>query len=370
MIEATRSDWLDILEHRMARGEVDRRAVLKLMGALGLTASAGALSPAWAQQKTFTLVSWGGDGTKGFEKALATPFAAAAGLEVKSDGSGPSEGAVQAQAESGKISWDVMDLEYFSSITLGKKGYLGEIDYSVVNKDKVVQGGTHKWGVAVGYNSYVLVYNKAQFGDNPPRTWADFFNVEKFPGKRTFPKWMVGMPEAALLADGVKPENLYPLDLDRAFAKIKALLPHVVSVWSSGAESQQLMRDGDAAMGTLWGTRAIIVDRDTNQDVTFDFNDAFYAPDGWGYMKNNPAGAEAANKFIAFAQDPAIQIDMLRLIGFGPANPEASAKVPDDLKRVNCTQPEHLAKMHLIDMNWYADNYGPALDKFVALVAS
>ncbi|KGJ02063.1 ABC transporter substrate-binding protein [Paracoccus versutus] len=370
MQKIMKDELVDILRHRFERGELGRRDVLMGLGLLGVTSLAFSPGPLMAQSKQLVLATWGGDTTKAIEEILGNPFGEVSGLSVVSDTSGPSEGAVQVQASSGSISWDVMLLEYFSSITLGKKGLLGEIEYDIVDRDKVFGGQAHQWGVASHFNSYVMVYDAAHFGDNPPKTWADFFDVEKFPGKHTFPKWMMGILEAALLADGVQPDGLYPLDLDRAFAKVEKLMPHVVSVWGTGAESQQLMLDGDAVMGMLWGTRAILVDRDSEQEVTFTFQDGFLAPDAWGYMKDNPAGAKAANEFIAFTQDPARQVELLRLAGYGPANPEASSLVPDDLKRIDCNQPENRHLMHDLDMEWYSENYATALDRFTALIAS
>ena len=363
-----RADGIEILQEKYRRGEVDRRLFLKLLGVLGAT-SLAPTGLAWAQDKTITLATWGGDTTKAIEEVLGGAFKQASGITPRSDTAGPSEGAVQAQAASGKISWDVLQLEYFSSITLGKKGFLGQIDYDVVKKEKVFEGGTHEWGVATFMSAYVLVYDKRLFGDNPPKSWADFFDVEKFPGKRTIPKWMIGMPEAALLADGVAKDQLYPLDLDRAFAKIKTLMPHVSAVWGSFSEGQQIMIDGDAAMGMLPITRAVLVDRETDKNVTYAFDDGLMFVDAWSFMKDNPAGAEAANQFIATTQDPALQVELLRRVGFAPVNPEASALVPDDLKPIDCSQPDHLKVMHTIDMNWYADNYGAALDQYTALVA-
>ena len=54
--------------------------------------------------------------------------------------------------------------------------------------------------------------------------WADLFDTAKIPGKRTFYKWSApGVLEIALLADGVAPDKLYPLDLDRAFKKLDTI---------------------------------------------------------------------------------------------------------------------------------------------------
>lgn len=369
MQKIMKDEFVDVLRHRFERGELGRRDVLKGLGMLGVGSLALSPGRLMAQSRQLVLATWGGDTTKAIEQILGNPFGQAMGLSVVSDTSGPSEGAVQVQAASGSISWDVMLLEYFSSITLGRNGLLGEIDYSIVAKDKVFDGESHQYGIASAYVGYVIVYDAQKYGDNPPRSWADFFDVEKFPGKRTLPKWMISVPEAALLADGVKPQDLYPLDLDRAFAKVEKLMPHVASVWGTGAESQQLMLDGDASMGMLWTTRAILVDRDSERQVTFTFNDGFLVPDAWGYMKDNPAGAKAANEFIAFGQDPARQVELLRLAGYGPANPATAALVPDDLKRIDCTQPEHRKLMHSVDMGWYAENYAAALDRFTALVS-
>ncbi|MBK5571324.1 ABC transporter substrate-binding protein [Ensifer sp. SSB1] len=369
MLDFLRLDNADILETKYKNGEIDRRQLLKALGILGLASTAmGRI--AFAQQKDLVLATWGGDTSKAIDSVFGAAFTKATNINVKDDGSGPTEGAVQAQATSGKISWDVLQLDYFSSVTLGKKGLLGPIDYNVVKKSRVLENSSHEFGVACFLNSYVLAYDTSTYGDNPPKTWADFFDVEKFPGKRTFPKWMIGVPEAALLADGVPPDQLYPLDLDRAFKKIKALMPHVAAVWGSGSESQQIMLSGEASMGLLLGTRAILVDRDTDQKITFSFNDGLLIFDAWSYSKGNPAGAEAANQFIAATQDPALQVEMLKLVGFGPINPEAAKIVPEELRRIDCSQPEHLSVMHRVSMEWYADNYAAALDKYTAVISS
>ena len=84
-----------------------------------------------------------------------------------------------------------------------------------------------------------------------PKTWADLFDAEKFPGKRTFYKWSApGVIEAALLADGVAPDKLYPLDLDRAFKKLDTIKDDIIW-WIGGAQSQQLLASAEAPFGQL-----------------------------------------------------------------------------------------------------------------------
>ncbi|MGF7160492.1 putative spermidine/putrescine transport system substrate-binding protein [Rhodoligotrophos appendicifer] len=367
---AFQTDCFEILKQRLARGEIGRRDFLKgiaLLGVAPLALKSGMLS---AQEKQFVLVNWGGDAIKAFDEAFAQPFAKASGLTVKIDGAGPTEGAIQAQVTSGKVSWDVVDADIFSAEALGKKGFVQKINFDVVKKDKILEGGWNDYAVANYYLSYVLVYDKEKYGDTPPKTWADFFDVEKFPGKRTMYKWMVGNLEAALLADGVAPDKLYPLDVDRAFKKIKAFSPNIAGFWGSGAESQQLMLEGEASMGLLWNTRAKLIDKDSEGKITYGFAEGFLGPSSWAIMKDNPAGAEAANAFIASAQDPAGQVKLLELLGNGPANPAAAAMVPAELKKDDCTQPEAVKVQHQLDQSWYVENYSATLDKFLALISS
>ena len=129
----------------------------------------------------------------------------------------------------------------------------GQINSIVQVGSTVVVGGTFTSvtppGGGAQARSYVIAFDAKRFGKNPPKSWADFWDVKKYPGKRTLYKWMSANLECALLADGVAPDKLYPLDVDRALRKIEELMPHVVTHWSTGAESQQLLRDGEASMG-------------------------------------------------------------------------------------------------------------------------
>ncbi len=86
-------------------------------------------------------------------------------------------------------------------------------------------------------------------------------------------------------------------------------------------------------------------------------------------MKDGPGGAPASNQFIAAAQDPVLQVELLKLAGLSPANPDAAALVPEEFKRIDCTQPDHVAVLHAQDMDWYAKNCADALDRYTALIA-
>lgn len=347
-----------------------RFALTALMGTTAAIALRGA--PALAQDKPsqIVLANWGGDAIDAYAAAYGNPYEAETGIKLVQDGGGPTEGAVAAQAQSGTPSWDVLDVDVFSAESLGKQGYLAPIDYDIVDRTKVREGHAREYSVGAYMLSYILVYDTKKYGDNPPKTMADFFDVEKFPGKRTMYKWGVSSWEAALIADGVAPADLYPLDLERAHNKIKQLMPHIVSFWGNGSESQQLMLEGEASMGLLWNTRAALVDRDTGGEVTFTYNEGLISAGSFGVMKDAPAGVKNVMEFIAFAQDPERQIVMFNMLNQGPANPAADALVPEDMRRFNCVDPENAAVQFQQDMTWYEENYASALDEYLKVISS
>lgn len=370
MDNAFRKDCIEILAERTARGEMSRRRFAQLAGLI-LAGAPFALRPtgASAQEKQLVLVNWGGDAITAYDAAYGKPFEEATGIVVKEDGSGPTEGAIAAQFKSGKPTWDLVDADPFSAITLGKQGMLEPIDYAVVDKNKMRPGFGWEYAASTYFFSYVIAYDSSRF-DQAPTGMADFFDVEKFPGKRSLYKWGAAMWEAALMADGVAPDKLYPLDLKRAHDKIAAFKEHVISFWGGGAESQSVLMNGDASMAIIWSTRGRLIEQDSGGQIKFIWDQGLLSPGALAVIKNNPGGKENAMKFLAFAQDPQRQLVMFEMLGQGPANPAADPLIPADQRRFNCVDPENAAKQVALDMEWYAENYGPALEEYTKIISA
>jgi putative spermidine/putrescine transport system substrate-binding protein len=363
-------DCLELLREKLEAGRISRRDFAKVASLLLAAPVALRAGSGHAEAKQLVLVNWGGDAIKAYDKAYGQPFHKETGIVVKEDGSGPTEGAITAQVKSGKVTWDLLDIDPFSAITLGAKGYLTPIDYNVVDKSKFRPGFGWPYAASTYFFSYVIAYDAEKFGKNPPKTMADFFDVQKYPGKRSMYKWGVSSWEAALLADGVPRDKLYPLDLARAEAKLKAFKPHVVSFWGGGAESQTVLLNGEASMAIIWSTRGKLIEDASNGQIKFIWDEGLLSPGAMGIMKNNPGGAANANKFIASTQDPKKQLVMFDMLGQGPANPAADALIPPDQVRYNCVAPENMAKQISLDMEWYAANYSAALDRYLALISA
>lgn len=308
------------------------------------------------------LANWGGDALIGEGKAYAEPFTAATGIPVTVDGSGPSDGKIKAMVESGSVTWDVCDATAFSAIGLGQAGLLEPIDYGIIDKSKVRSGYIWEHGVCGYYYSYVLTFNQSKLKETPA-TWADFWDVKRFPGKRTMWKYMEGALEAALLADGVKPEALYPLDVERAFAKLAELKEHLI-LWDSSSNSQQLLREGEVVMGQIWNTRAHLLEKDSKGAIKWAFKDGLIVPNAWVVPKGSK-NVKQAMEFIAFMQDPQRQIEQLKLMAGGPGNPVTAASVPAELAPINSTSDENWALQVKMQPDWYAKNYNDVLGRYL-----
>ena len=371
MNHAFQHDCLELLAARLERGEINRRRFIEV-AAMVVAGAPFAVSTAraGAAARTLVFVNWGGDASRCYDQAYGQAFLRQTGVTVRQDGSGPTEGAITAQFKSGKPTWDIVDADPFSAISLGKRGMIEPIDYAIVDRSRMRTGFGWDYAASTYFFSYVIAYDTSRFGGRVPSGMADFFDTRKFPGKRSMYKWGAGMWEAALLADGVAPDKLYPLDLARAHARIGAFREHVSSYWGGGADSQQIMLSGDATMALIWSTRASVLEKDSGGQLSFVWDQGLISPGAMAVIRNNPAGKDIAMNFIASAQDPRKQLIAFELIGQGPANPATDALIAPEKRRINPMDPANAARQIALDMSWYADNYGAALDAYTRIISA
>lgn len=355
--------------YQAERGNISRRAFTMAVGAslaLPLTIRS---SLTYAQARQLVLVNWGGDAIDAYAAAYGRPFEEEAGIPVQMDGSGPTEGAIAAQAQSGNITWDIVDLDPFSAITLGEQGFLEEIDYEVVDPTKIREGFRWDYAMSAYFFSYVIAYDSDLYPE-PPTGMADFFDIDRFPGNRTMYRWGVSSWEAALLASGADPASLYPLDVEAAHARIREFLPNVISFWGGGAESQTAMLTGEASMGIVWSTRAKLIEAESGGRIKYVWDEGLISPGALGVLKDNPGGREAAMQFLASAQAPERQLVMFEQLSQGPANPETDGLIPEEEQRHNPMAEENLDRQITLDMDWYAENYSAALDEYLSIISA
>ncbi len=326
---------------------------------IALAFASALTSAAQAQDMVFT--SWGGTTQDAQAAHWAAPFTEKGGPAVVQDG--PTDyGKIKAMVEAGAVTWDVVDVEYDWALQAGKAGLLEPLDFAVIDKTKLDPRFVSDFAVGSFYYSFVLGWNPANFADAQPSTLADLFDTAKFPGKRTFYKWSApGVIEAALLADGVAPDALYPLDLDRAFKKLDTLKADIIG-WEGGAQSQQLLASGEAPIGFFWNGRISALQSDGMEvGVSWDQNitaaDALVVPKG---AKNK----DAAMKFIAEATSAEGQAAFAAATGYAPINlgsadlmdPAVRATLPDaqTAVQVNADMAYWAEHRDEIGNRWYA----------------
>ena len=222
-----------------------------------------------------TIVSFGGAYQEGQSKALFQPAAKALGITVKEETyTGIAD--LRLKVKAGAVTWDIVASGSGSAARAGAEGLLESLDYKTIDVSTFAPGYTQEHCVGGDVFSTVLAWNTKTYGKNGPQSWADFWDVKKFPGKRSYRKGVAGALEPALMADGVPPNKVYevlsaPGGIERAIKKIKELKPHIAVWWSSGAQHAQLMKDGEVDMVTGWNGRFDVVAKDGAQ-VAYTFN--------------------------------------------------------------------------------------------------
>ncbi|WP_156668604.1 ABC transporter substrate-binding protein [Rhizobium aegyptiacum] len=301
-----------------------------------------------AQDMVFT--SWGGTTQDAQKTYWADPFTANSSVAVTQDG--PTDyGKIKAMVEAGNVTWDVVDVEGDYAVQAGNAGLLEKLDFSVIDKTKLDPRFVTDYSVGSFYYSFVIGCNKDAV-KACPKTWADLFDTQKFPGKRTFYKWSApGVIEAALLADGVAVDKLYPLDLDRAFKKLDTIKGDIIW-WDSGAQSQQLLASAEAPFGSFWNGRltalaetGVAVETSWTNNITA--ADSLVVPKG---AKNK----DAAMKFIAEATSDSAQAQFATATGYAPVNLESSILMDAELRS---SLPDMKADTQVnADMGYWAEH--------------
>jgi putative spermidine/putrescine transport system substrate-binding protein len=310
-----------------------------------------------------TVVSWGGKFQEAERKAFFEPAAKILGITIKEDTlSSPNE--VRVQVRAGAVQWDVVELGIAGCARLSAEGLLEKLDYSVIDTTGIPQELVKEDWVGILYYSNILAWSKDTYGENGPKNWADFYDVEKFPGTRAMRNDPTENFEIALLADGVSPDKLYPLDLGRALKKLGELKPHVKVWWKSEAQSVQLLLDGEVDMVSLWSGALIKTIKEGASNIDYTYNqgilsaDCLVIPKG---SKNKKLAEKAINQFIS----PDLQANLPLFIDYGPVNSKAfdTGKIPADIAMAANSSPKNAAMQVPLDPLYWAEHRAEARER-------
>ncbi|CAB3664590.1 hypothetical protein LMG22037_01639 [Paraburkholderia phenoliruptrix] len=345
-----------------------RRRILHGAGALAV---AGALPlAARAQAKQIVVSDPGGPYTTAYREAFYDPFEKATGIKVVSVAR-ESQPVAQfaAMVQTKNYVWDVTTLTLSADIPyLEAKGLLEPIGLKASDYPDVMPEAIAPNWLGVDVYSTVLAYRADKFKGNGPKSWADFWDVKKFPGRRSLRRSPLDTLEQALLADGVPLDKLYPLDVDRAFRSLDRIKPHVNIWWTSGAQAMQAIQSGDVDMISTWNGRAQAA-KDGGAPVTIVWNEGLYSIEGWGIPKGTPR-ADAAKQFVRFCADAKRQALLTRTLAYGPTNRKAFEAISKDRATLLPTAPDNLRDMRLPSPQWWEENRQKVTERFNSWIIS
>jgi putative spermidine/putrescine transport system substrate-binding protein len=344
---------------------VTRRRFLATTTGLVALAAAGAPSrvrPVSAQAGSGGQVivrALGGNHLAAVEKAIFKPFTEATGIKVVPVPSVAAQ--VLAQVQAGRAQVDVLDIGEVSTMFLEKNGALEPIPYDqfkLTNPQDLDAPMRRPSMLGNIYAATVLVYNTQAFkAGTQPKSWAEFWDAEKFPGPRTLADAKTGSAaelEFALLADGVPAAQLYPIDVERAFQSLSRIKRHIVKWWQTGPMSSELLERKEVVLGGIWNGRVQdLIDK--GAPLAIEWNQAKRLRQFYSIVKGAPNRANAA-RFLDFALQPKVQAELTRYVAYGPANRQAHQYVrPEDARKLPST-PAHFAAGFDQDGVWWSEN--------------
>jgi putative spermidine/putrescine transport system substrate-binding protein len=355
-----------------------------------LLASAVAAVAGGAMAEEMTIVSWGGAYSKSQLKAYHEPYSEKTGVTIlNDDSSNEAVAKLRAMNEAGNITWDVVDVVAADAIRLCDEGLALEIDFDT--QLAAAPDGTpasEDFGDLLVSDCFIpqIVYSTTfgyrtdLVGDNPPTEICAVFDLENYPGKRSLEKRPINNMEWALLCDGVAKDDVYdvlatPEGQDQALAKLDTIKDSVVW-WSAGADTPQLLADGEVIMGSTYNGRLFSVIEEQKQPVAMLWDAQVFDLDGWII----PAGLseerqQRALDYIMFATDTQRLADQAKYISYGPARASSAPLVGQhadlgiDMAPHMPTDPENAKNTFLYNYEFWADYRDDIDAKFQAWLA-
>jgi len=361
-----------------------------LMASTALTVAAGAVA-AQDMADSMTLVSWGGAYQASQDNAYAKPYVEMH-PEVSiswDESSNEAVAKLRAMNEAGNITWDLVDVVASDAMRLCDEGLAMEYDPDDLLAE--APDGTSAeddFGDMIVSDCFIpqIVYSTTVgyrtdlVGDTAPTDICAIFDLEAYPGKRSLEKRPINNMEWALYCDGVAKDEIYdvletPEGQDQALAKLDTIKDNVVW-WSAGADTPQLLADGEVIMGSTYNGRLFSVIEEQDQPVGMLWDMQVFDLDGWIIPTGLPEDRLARVKdFVKFATDTQRLADQAAYISYGPARQSSAPLVGEhaelgiEMAPHMPTDPENASNTLLYNYEFWADYRDDIDAKFQAWLA-
>jgi len=347
------------------RRGASRRDILQLIGAVGVTATAPAFAQAEPPKPDNIVVNHsGGSMGSAMRKAFFTSFEKKYGIRIV-ETSPVDFGKLRAMVDSGNVEWQITEIGGQDAIRALKLGLTEKIDDKIVDRSSYPEKARQPNVYASSVYTTIIGYRNDVFKNGThPKSWADWWDVKKFPGARSMRNHPIDNLEFALIADGVSKDKVYPIDFDRAFKKLDQIKPHVTTWWTTGAQPAQLLLDKEVVLATGWNGRFYDLIK-KGGPVEIEWNE--------GALKQGsfiiPKGTKHqywAQKFLAEMSGPQAQAIYATELGYPGLNLESLKYVDAKVKEYLPTNEKYLNKQFWIDDAWWAENGAAAQERWNA----
>ena len=361
-----------------------------LLATSALTVAAGVASADGHMASEMTIVSWGGAYSNSQQQAYHNPYMEKTGVKIINDeSSAEAVSKLRAMNEAGNITWDVVDVVAADALRLCDEGLAMEIDADemLAPAPDGTSASDDFGDLLVGdcfipqiVYSTTVGYRTDMVGDTPPTSICALFDTEAYPGKRALEKRPINNMEWALLCDGVAKSDVYDVletaeGQQQALDKLNTIKDDVIW-WSAGADTPQLLADGEIVMGSTYNGRLFSVIEEQKQPVGMLWDAQVFDLDGWII----PAGLSDERKaraldYIYFATDTQRLADQSKYISYGPARASSAplvgqhAELGIDMAPHMPTDPENAKNTFLYNYEFWADYRDDIDAKFQAWLA-
>lgn len=330
------------------------------------------LAPVAASAKEMTFASWGGAYQEAIRKAWIVPFTKETGIKVEED-TGPETAKIKAMVDTKSVTWDVVTAGGGGLMRGVKLGLFEKITPDMVKTDHVIPGARNDYGIPSEIFSTLIGYSTKAFpaGGPQPKSFVDFWDVTKFPGKRTLPDKPETVVEAALLADGVPMDDIYKtlsteIGLKRALDKIRALKPNVAVWWASGAQPVQALGSGEVVMALGWNGR-FQSGIESKLPIAMAWEQQIPQVGFFMIPKGAPNKAEAV-AFLNYIVKPANNARLSEFVAYGPVTEQAWETIPTARAETLPSTPERLKSALFLDIAWWAEAGPRVTEAYTAML--
>ncbi|MEZ5592964.1 MAG: extracellular solute-binding protein [Gammaproteobacteria bacterium] len=314
--------------------------------ALSLVAAGVAVSVAGAQE--VRMIEAGGLSGDSIQAGYLDPFMEKTGINViRENPSGL--GKLRAMVEAGNITAVLLELGSPELEQAKALDLVEPLDWDMIDPLPIFGEARDEYGFGYQYYSTIMAWRSDA---KPLTSLTDLWNVEEFPGKRALPDYPAFLLPLALVADGVAPDDLYPLDLDRAFAALERIKDDVAVWWQAGAQPPQLLQDNEVQYAIAWSGRVA-----GQEGISYTFQDgqldmAFFAvPKGL-----DPERKKAAMGILHEMSIPENQAIAANVVSYTGNSPDLEALLPADRLQEYPTTSANKSVQFLSNAKWWFEN--------------